>query len=144
MVSNYDKVKVDYGNKFRMISGDIYNDYIKNLINSKQLTFSDIGVWLYLCEHMKPFSTEISISIRQFAKDFSRAKSHILNQVHKLIRYGLIIKKDNKLYINLNYATRGNEVYEDIYSLCGSKLNLKEDLCMAKSREEDIDYSVAF
>ena len=137
MNSSHEIIKIDYGSNFRMIHGDVFN-YTKEYIRDKKLSFQDIGLWLCLCEYMKPYSTEINISISKLADDFNKSKGHISERINKLIQYELIIKKDNKLYINLKFITRGNEIYKYIYDMSEADFETKDYISREKAKESDI------
>lgn len=143
MGSSHETIKIDYGSNFRMIHGDVYS-YTKNLIKNKELSFQDIGVWFLLCNYMKPYSTEIDISISKFSKETGKSKGHVSEQINKLAKHNLIIKKNDKLYINLKFATRGNEVYEDIYRFSHADFNLRNEISMEKSDERNIRRDLEF
>lgn len=146
MDNSHEKIKIDYGNNFRMIHGDIYN-YTKELIKQRKLSFSDIGIWFYLCEYMKPYSTELDISISKFSAILNKSKGHISESINKLIKYNLIIQKDKKLYINLQYATRGNDIYKYVYDISQANFETKyefNNVSIKKAEESEINYSKAF
>lgn len=143
MTGEIKKVKVDYGNQFRSLHMDLF-DIAETLLCQNKITPKDFCIWVLLCKYMKPYSTEINIGMGEFAKRINKSRGHLSETLKRLIKNKLIIQHNKKLFINLNYATRGNDVYEHIYKICNSDLKMVQELNREKSREEDICYDEAF
>lgn len=143
MQHSQEKIKIDYGNDFKVLHGEVFR-VIQELLDCNKLKQKDICIWIRMLEYMKPYSTEIDISISELAKKVHKSKGHTAESVQRLIENNFIIQHNRKLYINLNYATRGNEVYKHVYDICNAKFDRRFEINMEKSREEDICYDEAF
>ena len=150
ITDNYEKVTIEFGNNYRIIQGEAFS-YLKEQLKNKTITYTDGMIWVLLCEYMKNYSTEINIKMVDFAKSIGKSKSHISETFSRLVKCGLLIRINNTFYINLNYATRGNTVYNHICKISNYKDKIKEqkysymqEVSLRKEKEEDINYSKAY
>lgn len=121
--SGGDIVNIDFGNSFRMVNVEKLIDLVKKDI----ISWQDLGVFVALSNYIKPYSTEISVSKSQFARKLGKQRSYIGKIINKLITNNLIVEYDGKLFLSLDYVTRGAEVYKHVYDICDCSLEVKQN-----------------